>query len=148
MNWDKTLKKHFNKRKSIILKAIESAKRARDQAPSAMESHSDTTRNQNEKMIEALLGELNLLNSFLKRTPEKQNQNKLNVEEWTYVKAGLGKNVIELCIVPDGFGGQVVEGTRLISIETPLGKVLMNKEENDLFIFNNQEGKVLKISKF
>ena len=48
----------LTKRKEGLLKALEKAKEARNNAPGAMESHSDTSRSQNEKLVAALEDQL------------------------------------------------------------------------------------------
>ena len=48
------VKKCLGKQRDSLLEAIERTKEAKDNAPSAMESHSDTSRSQNEKLVVAL----------------------------------------------------------------------------------------------
>ena len=108
--------------------AISSAKIARDMAPSAMESHSDTTRSEKEKLIYALESELNSLNKI------KEKDLVLTV-----YKIKLDSSFMRICLVPEGLGGETVRDVKLISKLSPLGKLIKNKNLGDEFSFNNKK---------
>jgi len=144
MIWLKELKKQLQIKKNNLLLGIKSAKKARDQAPSAMESHSDTTRNEKEKLIYALENELKELDEIILNVPENINNSNINliVEEWKFVKVLLKNDIFKICIVPEGIGGHIIDGIRLVSSKSPLGNLILGKKKGDKFIFNSNEGKI------
>jgi hypothetical protein len=147
MDLQKTINKLFQIKRGRLLKGIKSSKLARDSAPSAMESHHDTTRNQNEKLVNELEIELGKIDEIIAKAPENfvTADNNLKVGEWRYVEVSLNSNLLKLCIVPEGIGGEVIDNIRLISSSTPLGKVILNKKTGETFSFNGQSGKIEEI---
>jgi len=111
-----------------IQNAISSAITARDMAPSAMESHSDTTRSEKEKLIYALESELNNLNKI------KEKDLVLKIYH-----IQVGDNLMRVCLVPEGLGGETVGDLKLISEFSPLGKLIKMKNVGDEFNFNNKK---------
>ena len=144
MIWLKELKKQLKIKRSNLLLGIESAKKARDQAPSAMESHSDTTRSEKEKLIYALESQLKELDEIISSVPKNINNsnNSLIVEEWRFVKVLLKNGILKICIVPEGIGGHIIDDIRLVSSKTPLGNAILGKKKGNRFIFKNTEGKI------
>jgi seryl-tRNA synthetase len=133
----KLIKNHLKKERGKLLKAIKNTKRTRDSAPSAMESQHDTTRNQAEKLVVALEEELKKTDELLSNITSC----KLKLFEFQ-----LEKNLIKAILVPVGMGGKEINGIKLISEGSPLGSMLKNKKPGDDFEFNNQKGRVLRVS--
>ena len=123
------IQKIIDKKLLNIKKAILSAKNARDLAPSAMESHSDTTRSEKEKLINALQEELDKLDSLME-----------NISDLKLYKIKLGEEIMKVCMVPDGLGGEKVDDIRLLSFNSPLGKEISGKKVGDKILFNNLSG--------
>lgn len=144
MSWKDELKRQLQSKREKLLKGIESAKKARDAAPSAMESHSDTSRSESERLMSALETELKKLDEIINSLPEDflSKAGYLTVSEWRYVEVLLDDNLLKLCLVPEGIGGEVVNDIRLISTSAPLGKIILNKKKGDTFTFNEQQGKI------
>ena len=147
MNWNQKLINHFQNKRNQLLKGIKVAKKARDTSPSAMESASDTTRNENEKLVFALNLELKKLDSIISKIPTdiSKKDKELRVEDWCRAKITVGNNIMSVCLVPEGLGGEMIDDVRLLSSSTPLGKVLLNKKVKDEFTFNEQEGIVIDL---
>lgn len=147
MIWLEELKKQLRLKRKKLLFGIESAKKVRDQSPSAMESHSDTSRSEKEKLIFALENDLKKLDEIISSVPNKLNNSNDNsiVSEWRYIEISLAGKLLRICIVPEGIGGEVINDIRLLSSKTPLGEVILGKKKGDLFIFNQQEGKIENI---
>lgn len=146
MNWSKTLMNYFELRKQRIIKAIESAKKARDDAPSAMESHSDTTRNQNERLVHALESELSQLENLTKNFLGLSGKVEPYAQLWRLVEVEVGGDVMKVCLVPEGLGGEKVKGVSLLSQPSPLGKIIKNKKKGDEFEFNGQKVVIVGIT--
>ena len=145
MNWGQKLISHFQNKRNQLLKGIKAAERARDTAPSAMESASDTTRNENEKLVFALKKELKKINGVILKIPTdiSKKDKELRVKYWRRVNISIGNDSMSVCLVPEGLGGEMIENVRLLSSSSPLGIVLSNKKTKDKFIFNKQEGVVI-----
>lgn len=132
------IKNALVKEKQGLSIALNSAKKARDEAPSAMESHSDTSRAQNEKLVDALeqqLKEVETATEKLILVPDK----------FRYLEISLGGETKKFILVPEGLGGKEVGDIRLLSDNTPLGGVLKDKQMGDKFEFNNQQIEVLQL---
>lgn len=128
------IRKIIDKKISNIKKAILSAKNARDLAPSAMESHSDTTRSEKEKLINALQEELDKLDSLSE-----------NISDWKIYEIKLGGEIMSVCMVPDGLGGEKIDDIRLLSFNSPLGKEISGKKVGDKIYVNKFSGVILDI---
>jgi len=130
----KQIEEIVDKKLQKIQRAILSAKKARDLSPSAMESHSDTTRSEKEKLVQAFEMDFQKLNSL------KDQLSDLKVYE---IKLGLKK--LKFCIVPDGLGGDSIKEVKLVSLSSPIGRVLLNKKIGERIVLNNLEGQILDI---
>lgn len=130
--------KYLDKQRESLLKALEKAKEARDNAPGAMESHSDTTRSQNEKLVEALEQQLKELEGATKKI-------NLAGKQFPYFKTSFSQEKKKFILVPEGLGGQEIDGVRLLSESSPLGLLLACKNVGDKFEFNSQQIEILKI---
>lgn len=133
MNKTEIFKKFLDIQKKTLLKAILKAKDARDNAPSAMESHSDTSRSQNEKLVTAL--ELQL----------KELESVKHDVQLIYFEIKTNSGLKMFMIVPMGLGGVEIDKVRLLSSDSPLGGILTSKRIGNKFDFNNQKLEILKI---
>lgn len=96
---------------------ITNEKVARDSSPSAMESHSDTTKSQKEDLVFSLLSKLNQLKLLTRSIPDtSRDSSETGVWSIVYVDR-IKSNVL---IVPEGLGGVEVDDLMLVSINTPL----------------------------
>ena len=139
---------HLEKEKKILNKSLQQAKHTRNSAPSAMQSHHDTTRNQTERLITALEEKTTLLEKQMSLIPKIDPTSGDKVEQWSYIQFTLDSNktVIKAIIVPKDMGGVEVGNTILLSINSPLGKCLLNKKIEDNINFNETKGIILKIN--
>ena len=119
------VKKCLEKERETLLKAITSAKRARDSAPSAIESHHDTERNQSEKMVAALEEKLLELDELILNLPQNITTNNVSNGVWGYYEIDKDGNNLKIILVPDGYGGRETEGIKLVSINTPFAKSIL-----------------------
>ncbi|MFZ3301902.1 MAG: hypothetical protein WA152_04285 [Microgenomates group bacterium] len=136
MDKDKLFLSYLADRKINLLKAIEKAKDARDNAPSATESHSDTRRSQAEKLVVALEIELNNI--------QKVEDNPQDIK-LVYFEMTINSNLNKFLLVPSGMGGAELNGIRFLSEDTPLGSELKSKNTGDEFDFNGQKVAILKV---
>lgn len=133
---DKLFLSYISDRKASLLNAIVKAKDARDNAPSATESHSDTRRYQAEKLIIALEIDLNVI----QKIEENVQDAKL-----VYFEITTNNSLNKFLLVPRGTGGSLLNDIRFLSDDTPLGNELKSKNVGDEFIFNGQNMKVTKV---
>ncbi len=146
MNKLKFIKKYVKNERQSLLRALDAAEEARDSAPSAMQSWSDTTRNQTEKLVFALKKKLDNLENVASTIPD--NTKSISTDKislWNYTEVKLGNLSMKLLVVPENISGKVVKKIRLISLESPLGKELMGKGSKSQFQFNNQKGEIIVI---
>jgi hypothetical protein len=134
-----------NDRKNLQL-SIERAKEARDKAPSAMESHSDSSRSQNEKLVDALEYEYKVFIERLKLIPDKVADDTSNVGLWSLIKINNGSTNPIILLVPEGFGGKKIGNITTITINAPLGKVIYNKRFGEKYTFQDKDCTIEKIS--
>lgn len=92
-------------------RALVEARQAQKDAPSAMESHSDTTRSEMEKLVTALELDLRKL---------EEDEKKLVSYTPKYFEVD-GRKVV---LVPEGIGGDKIGDVLLVSETTPLGQKL------------------------
>ena len=128
----------LTKRKETLLKALGKAKEARNNAPGAMESHSDTSRSQYEKLVGALEQQL----SDLEETAKEFNLKNKSLPLFEISFNGEKKKFI---LVPEGLGGEETDGVRLLAENSPLGLQLAGKKVGNKFEFNGQQIEILKI---
>ena len=142
----KLIKKHLEKEKQLLLKTLEKAKETRDSAPSAMESHHDTTRNQAEKFVTALEKKLHNLEKIISDLPNPKDIISSNIITlWSYVELNLGENKMKLLVVSEGLGGKKESDINFISKNTPLGSAIFNGKIGGSFSYNDQKGEILKV---
>lgn len=116
----------LNQKISVLEKGITDAKKARDSAPSAMESHSDTTRSEQENLVLALTKSLSDLKSLSKQPLSASR----------YYELTSPNSFLKFIVVPDGLGGQKIDDIVLISSKSPLALQLSVKNPGDSIIFN------------
>ncbi|MFC1649226.1 hypothetical protein ACFL2C_00750 [Patescibacteria group bacterium] len=113
------VKKYFENEITKLEQAIENEKSARDDASCAMQSWSDTTRNQKEQLIQALETKLRFRKRQSGSVPAKTSVNGV----WSVVHS---KSLNSKClIVPDGMGGAKIGDLILVSIDSLLAKELL-----------------------
>lgn len=113
MDWKDKILKSLEAEIAVLEKALETAKIAQRNAPSAMESHSDTTRSEMEKMVTALEIDINKV---------RENIKKLENYEPKYYE--LDK--LKLVLVPDGMGGRKIDEVMLVSETSLIGKKILS----------------------
>ena len=147
MNYFSAIRKHIQKEKALLKKALKNTKKARDLAPSAMESGSDVSRSKHEKLAIAIESKIKNIDRYLSLIPTKFHQGKKKkVEMWSLLEIKLGKAKIKLVIVPKGMGGKNIGPVKLVSKDSPLGSTLTGKSIHQEFSFQNQKAKILKPS--
>lgn len=136
MDKDKLFLDYLTDKKKSLLTAIKKAKDARDNAPSATESHSDTRRSQAEKLVVALEIELD---GILKIEDNLQDV------KLVYFEMTINSVLNKFLLVPNGMGGAELNGIRFLSEDTPLGSEIKSKMVGDAFDFNGQKITILKV---
>jgi transcription elongation GreA/GreB family factor len=140
-DWRDRIGALLEKEKDLLMRSLVKAKFARDNAPSAMESHSDTTRSEQEKLVTALEMEIDKLDQDLNKLVDVNNtDNKVGL--WSYVEIRSGERMLKFVLVPRGMGGKKIEDTQLVSIDSPVGNRLIGKTKGEEMEFN---GKVMLI---
>lgn len=122
MNYLEELHNYFDTERKNLIISLNHAKETRDDAPSATESHSDTTRNQTEKMVIALEQKLIELDKLVKQIPTSiPTKGKL----WKVIESNVNGIKMKVVIVPEGLGGRKVGDIILVSENSELGKKLL-----------------------
>jgi|SRR3989344_9414156 len=135
-DWKTQLIEMLEKEKSTLEEAKARAKFARDNAPSANESHSDTTRSEQEKLVFALEEELKKLKNELKILEKGEG-------DWKYCEIDNGG--VRMKIVLGSMGGKKIGDIVLLSKLSPLGKELTGKKGGDWFEFMERKVEVLTV---
>lgn len=112
-----SVRQKFNTKLQVLYQALETAKIAQREAPSAMESASNTTRSEMEKMVTALEIEIANLKGKILLIPTKLSEQEIL---WSVKEI---KNM-KVLIVPEGMGGEIINGVRLVSENAPIIKTL------------------------
>ena len=133
----KLIKSCFKKEEEDLSYAINKIVIARDESPLPNESHSDTSRIQADKMLTELNSKFKELKKLLDKLPKTFDNNSKRINFWSYAEITNKNQIIKLILVPDGYGGREFNDVRLISISTPLGKILYDKSPGELFTFND-----------
>jgi transcription elongation GreA/GreB family factor len=144
MNHLKILKNYLFQEIEKTDKTLISLRIARANAPSAMESKSDTSRSKLES--EVTMHELKLieLKKTLNSIPnDKKITNK--IELWSFVGVELPSGKLHLMIVTGGLGGTKIDEMQCVSDKAPMGSALMGKKQGEEFSFNETVGKVISI---
>lgn len=112
-----SVRQNFANKLQVLYSALETARIAQREAPSAMESASSSTRSEMEKMVTALEIDINNLKKQILQIPQKLSE---HGTLWTILEI---KNM-KILIVPEGMGGEIIDGIRLVSENAPLIKNL------------------------
>jgi hypothetical protein len=124
---------YLQKQKELLVRSRDQAKAARDSAPSAMESHSDTTRSEKEKLVFALDRDIAAMDGYIK------SAKKMDPE---YLELVGQNSVMKVLLVPAGIGGKKIGDILLLGLNSPLGQAVAGKKSGDGFEFNGQKWKV------
>lgn len=141
----KVIKKYIGDTIKILEKALKHAKTARDNAPSAMESHSDETRSRMESQVYMLEVKLKEIKVQLDAVPNEVNKEG-KIKLWNLVKISKNGQKELIVIVPNGLGGKKLKNLLLVSEESPYGKNLVNKKIGDTINFNSNQVKVISVN--
>jgi len=141
MNHLELLRKEIKSNLKKTQEVLRQTRKDRDDSPSAMESHSDTSRSKLER--DATLHELRIkkLKAFLETVPEKTRAAK-KVGMWNLVEVEVPTGLMRIVIVPEGLGGIFLDDVRCISDKTSLGAAIVGKKQKDSFEFNSTRGVV------
>lgn len=133
------LRKSIEEEIEMTKRELERARVAQLAAPSAMESHSDTTRSEKEKLVTALERDVARLEELAAKIPTSLPSSAGKVDVWRSVKMRSGNQEIEVFMVPDGMGGRRLGNVVLLSDQAPLGQVMMGKAAGDRLEFNKHD---------
>ncbi|KKS32445.1 MAG: hypothetical protein UU93_C0007G0050 [Candidatus Amesbacteria bacterium GW2011_GWA2_42_12] len=114
------VRKNILRKIEIMKKSLKEAKIAQLNAPSAMESHSDTTKSEMEKLVTALEIDISRQKNYLSLVPNNLTPSNQKIELWKNVRVNNKGILMNIIIVPDGMGGDTIDGIRLVSETTPL----------------------------
>ncbi len=140
-----SLKKYLTSELRNTEKVLTAVRIAWHSSPTAMESHSDTSRSKLES--EFAMHELRLkkLRETFDSIPNKVNC-KGKVGLWCFVKAQTPSGLLEIIIVPEGLGGIKVGKVQCVSDKTPMGLALLGKKQGDKFFLSGTRGQVLLVA--
>ncbi len=99
----------------ILEESLSEARIAQRNAPSAMESASNTTRSEMERMVTALEYDIARI---------KKQMKQLENFETKIMEVEVKGKKIKCCLVPAGMGGNKIGDLQMISVDSPLGKKL------------------------
>ncbi len=139
------IRKLFEHKLQILEKSLAEARIAQRNAPSAMESHSDTTRSEMEKMVTALEIEINNLMKKMALIPNSQPPANSPAQLWQQVKVDNAGTPLKVIVVPDGMGGDTIGEIKLISETTRLGRAILGKKAGESCDIDSLKVEVLQI---
>ena len=122
---------------TVLEKHLGSAIFERDHSATPMESHSDKSRQIAEQQIDALNDEKSKLTSL-------RNELGKYTSVYYHVSTSSGKKTF--VIVPEGLGGNIVDGVTLVSENSLLGKKLKTSKTKDTIELVGQSFRIDKIS--
>lgn len=111
MDWGERVRKNLAKRKVVLEKSLAAAREAQRNAPTPNESYSNTTMSEMEKLVTALELDLKKLN---------ESEKKLDGYKPKYCEVD-GRKIV---LVPEGMGGDKIDGVLLVSESSPMGQKL------------------------
>jgi len=129
----------LEKEQGLVQRTLEHARFTRDHAPSAMESHSDTTRSEFEKLVFALEDKLKKINSDIKllaKAPGISGNGPVAV--WSLVTLNGVAAPMSVIVVPPGLGGRKLGDKTLLSSDSPLGSLLLGSSRGQSVTLNDQ----------
>ena len=128
---------HFvlQEKNDLLDRQLAEAKFTRDHAATPTESHSDKTRQNAEQFMDSLSDAkkklLSLHPSLAKLPPFK---NLATTNTLVTLRTPLGKK--NFLLAPEGLGGQTINNTFLLSVESPLAKSFLGQKAGYTFTFN------------
>lgn len=122
------VRKNILRKIEIMEKSLKEAKIAQLNAPSAMESHSDTTKSEMEKLVTALEIDISRQKNYLSLVPSNLTPSNQKIELWRNIKIDNKGILMNIILVPDGMGGDTIDGMRFVSETTPLVQGIKNGE--------------------
>lgn len=129
------LLKKLKEMRALNFASYQAYKKASDEAPGAMESHSDTSKFQIGAVSGNLAEHLVKLDKSISCLKEGKDAVSNIIEEGAIIKIKDSGHVITYYLVPDGAGGQDLEidneKIKTITASTPLGKSILNKKVGD-----------------
>ncbi len=129
------LRQILQDKRDLLDRQLAEAKFTRDHAATPTESHSDKTRQNAEQLMDTLSDakkKLKLLETELHKLLPFSNTAAANT--LVTLRTPLGaKNFL---LVPEGFGGQTIGDTFLLSISSALARAFLNQKAGYTFSFN------------
>lgn len=122
-------------KRDLLDRQLAEAKFTRDHAATPTESHSDKTRQNAEQLMDSLNDakkKLKFLEIELNKLPPFSNTAAAN----TLVTLRTPLGVKNFLLVPEGFGGQTIGDTFLLSTSSALAQVFLNQKAGYTFTFN------------
>jgi len=144
MNHLKILKNHLLEEIEKINKSLSSARIERDNAPTAMESKSDTSRSRLESEVTMYEHKLIDLKETIGLIPNEKSSNNI-IELWSFVCVKFPSGKLQLIVVTEGLGGSKIGEIQCISDRTPMCSALIGKKRGEKFTFKGISGKVLSV---
>jgi len=145
MDFKTKILEFLKKEEATLIRSWEWAKDARDRAPAASESHSDTTRSEQEKLVQALERDIKVLKGYIKEVERMDSLSSGVVGTWSHVELDIDGLEMKILVVPDGIGGKEINGVKLVSVATPLGKSLVGKTSGSSTVMNGRNIKVVTV---
>lgn len=145
MDWLPLVQDMFQKELERLLRALEVAREAQRMAPTPIESHSNTMMSEMEKLVTALEIDIAKHKRFMEMIPKELTASIGPLSEWHYVEIDNGGVTMKLVLVPEGMGGKKIVDFTLVSMGSPLGKILMGKRVGDEFDLNGRKGKIINV---
>ncbi len=129
------LRQILQDKRDLLDRQLAEAKFTRDHAATPSESGSDKTRQNAEQLMDSLNDakkKLRLLEIELTKLPSFANLAAAN----TLVTLRTPLGVKNFLLVPEGFGGQTIGDTFLLSVSSTLAQSFLNKKVGYTFSFN------------
>ncbi|MBI2326242.1 hypothetical protein HYU91_02530 [Candidatus Collierbacteria bacterium] len=129
------LRQILQDKRNLLDRQLAEAKFTRDHAATPTESHSDKTRQNAEQLMDTLNDakkKLQSLETGLNKLPPFSNTATAN----TLITLRTPLGVKNFLLVPDGFGGQTIGDTFLLSVSSTLAQSFLNKKAGYTFSFN------------
>lgn len=123
---------------SFLLDQVRTTEYMRDTAQTPTESHSDQTRQNAEQLIYGLKDEIKC---------QRQILTKLNQFTLVIYSLRTSSGLKDFLIVPDGVGGQSIDGAYLLAESTPLARLIIGQKIGHNFVFNQSNYEIVFIHK-
>lgn len=119
------VKKCLEKEREKLLIHIKKITIARDGSPLPTESHSDTSRIQADNFLSELKVKLKELDGLIRDLPKDMGKNDTARGLWSYHEINKNGSKLKIILVPNGYGGRETEGIKLVSINTPIARSIL-----------------------